>query len=50
MFVEMDRGGVLHVTHGKRQFMCVLSIVKFACALVQGNKSFLFPFRVCSKK
>ena len=30
MFVEMDRGGVL--TYGKRRSMCVLSILKFACA------------------
>ena len=30
MFVEMDRGGVL--TYGIRRSMCVLSIMKFACA------------------
>ena len=40
MFVEMDRRGVL--TYGKRRSMCVLSILKFACAFVQTNKSFLF--------
>ena len=40
MFAEMDRGGVL--TYGKRRSMCVLSILKFACAFVQTNKSFLF--------
>ena len=42
MIVEMDRGGVL--THGKRQSICVLSILKFACAFVQANQSFLFTF------
>ena len=42
MFVEMDRGGVL--TYGKRRSMCVLSILKFACAFVQANQSFLFTF------
>ena len=42
MFVEIDRGGVL--THGQRQSMCVLSILKFACAFVQANQSFLFIF------
>ena len=42
IFVEMDRGWVL--THGKRQFMCVLSILNFACASVQTNQSFFFTF------
>ena len=39
MFVEMARDGVL--TH--RQ-LCVLSVLKFACAFVQANQSFLFTF------
>ena len=34
--------GVL--TYGKRRSMCVLSILKFACAFVQANQSFLFTF------
>ena len=42
MFVEMDRGGVL--THGKRRSMCVLSVLKFACAFEQANQSLLFTF------
>ena len=42
MFVEMDRGGVL--TYGKRRSMCVLSILKFACAFEQANQSLLFTF------
>ena len=42
MFVEMDGCGVL--TQGKRQSMCVLSILKFACAFVQAYQSFLFTF------
>ena len=42
MFVEMDRSRVL--TQGKRQSICVLSILKFACAFVQANQSFLFTF------
>ena len=41
-FVEMDRGGVL--TYGKRRSMCVLSILKFACAVEQANQSLLFTF------
>ena len=36
MFVEMDRGGVL--TYGKRRSMCVLSILKFFCALEQKER------------
>ena len=35
-------GGVL--THDKRQFIYVLSILKFACAFIQANQSFLFTF------
>ena len=42
VFVEIDRGGIL--IHGKRQSMCVLSILKFSCACVQANQSFLFTF------
>ena len=42
MFVELARGGVL--THGKRRSMCVLSILKIACAFEQANQSFLFTF------
>ena len=42
MFVEMDRGEVL--THRKRQLIYVLSILKFACAFVHANQSFLFTF------
>ena len=42
MFVEMYRGGVL--THRKRKSMCVLSILKFACAFVQANQFFLLTF------
>ena len=42
MFVEMDRGGVL--TYGKRRSMCILSILKFACAFEQANQSLLFTF------
>ena len=42
MSVEMDRGGVL--THGKRQTMCVLSKLNFACSFVQANRSSLFSF------
>ena len=42
MFVEMDRSGVL--TYGKRRSMCVLSILKFACAFEQANQSLLFTF------
>ena len=37
IFVEMDRGGGGGggaLPHGKRQLMCVLSILKFACAFV----------------
>ena len=44
MFVEMDSGGVEVLTHGKRQSMSVLSILKFASAFVQANQSFLFTF------
>ena len=40
--IDMDGGGVL--TNGKRQFMGVLSILKFACAFVQANQSFLVTF------
>ena len=39
-FVKMDRGGVL--TYGKRRSMCVLSILKFACAFEQANQSLFF--------
>ena len=42
MFVEMNRGGVL--TYGKRRSMCILSILKFACAFEQANQSLLFTF------
>ena len=42
MFVEMYRGGVL--TYGKRRSMCVLSILKFACAFEQANRSLFFTF------
>ena len=42
MFVEMDRGGVL--TYGKRLSMCVLSILKLACAFEHANQSLLFSF------
>ena len=42
MFVEMDRGGVL--TYGKRRSMCILSILKCACAFEQANQSLLFTF------
>ena len=42
MFVEMDRDGVM--TYGKRRSMCVLSILKFACAFEQVNQSLLFTF------
>ena len=42
MFVEMDRGGVL--TYGKRRSMCVLSILKIACAFEQANQSLFFTF------
>ena len=42
MFVEMDRGGVL--TYGKKRSICVLSILKFACAFEQANQSLLFTF------
>ena len=45
MLVKMDRGGVL--THGKRQAMCVLSILKFARAFVQANQSFHL-IRLCN--
>ena len=38
----LDRGGVL--TYGKRRSMCVLSILKFACAFEQANQSLLFTF------
>ena len=45
MFVEMDRGGVGGVlTHRKKQSMCVLSILKFACAFLQAYQSFFFTF------
>ena len=44
MFVEMDSGGVL--TYGKRRPMCVLSILKFACAFEQANQSLLFIFSI----
>ena len=43
MLVKMDRSGV-GFRHGIRQSMCVLSILKFACAFVQANQSFLFTF------
>ena len=42
MFVAMERGGVL--TYGKGRSMCVLSILKFACAFEQANQSLLFSF------
>ena len=42
MFVEMDRSGVL--TYGKRRSMCILSILKFACAFEQDIQSLLFTF------
>ena len=42
MFVEMDRGGVL--TYRKRRSVCVLSILRFACAFEQANQSLLFTF------
>ena len=42
MFVEMDMDGVL--TYGKRRPMCVLSILKFACAFEHANQSLLFTF------
>ena len=42
IFVEMDRGGVL--TYVKRQSMCVVSFLKFACAFEQANQSLLFTF------
>ena len=42
MFVEMIRDGREVLTHGQTQSMCVLSILKFACAFVQANPSFLF--------
>ena len=42
MFVEMDRGGAL--TYGKRRSICVLSILKFPCAIEQANQSLLFTF------
>ena len=42
LFVEMDRIGVL--TYGKRRSMCVLSILKFACAFEQDNQFLLFTF------
>ena len=32
------------LTNGKRQFMGVLSILKFTCAFVQANQSFLITF------
>ena len=35
MFVEIDRGGIL--IRGKRQSMCVLSILKFAYTFVQAT-------------
>ena len=41
MFVEMYMSGVL--TYGKRRSICVLSILKFACAFEQDNQS---PFHV----
>ena len=44
MFVEMDRGGGGVLTHGKRQSMCELSILKFACSFVQSYQSSLFTF------
>ena len=47
MFVEMDRGGIL--TYGKRRSMCVLSILKFACAFEQVI-SLSFSLLVSSKK
>ena len=43
MFVEKDKGGVL--TYGKRRSMCVLSILKFACAFEQANQSLLSTFQ-----
>ena len=48
VFVEMERGGIL--THEKRQSVCVLSILKLACAFVQANLSFLFTFYYPVKK
>ena len=44
IFVEMDMGGGGVLTNGKRQFMAILSILKFACAFVQSNQSFLVTF------
>ena len=44
MFVEIDRGGSGVLIRGKRQPECVFSILKFACAFVQANQSFLFTF------
>ena len=42
MFVEIDRGRVL--IYGKRRSMCILFILKFACAIEQANQSLLFTF------
>ena len=44
MSVEMDRDGGRVLILGKitQRTVCVLSILKFACAFVQANKSFFF--------
>ena len=44
IFIEMDTVGVGVLTNGKRQIMGILSILKFACAFVQANQSFLVTF------
>ena len=44
----MDRGGVL--TYGKRRSMCVLSILKFACACEQAPFHLLVSEKVDSDK
>ena len=44
IFIEMDTGGGGVLTNGKRQFMGVLSILKFACTFVQANQSSLVTF------
>ena len=44
MSVEMDRDGGRVLILGKitQRTVCVLSILKFACAFLQANQSFLF--------
>ena len=44
MFVETDRGGVL--TYGKRRSICVLSILKFACAFNKLISLSFSPFSI----